>query len=167
MTLKEDPSSLKERLSDFAGHFDETGHKGADRRHPSGKKGLLKSIFHDLRDLLPQDVTREGLRDLIRRDARDAFRFTPVTSIWSRSSALPRYRRYPAMAWKVFVALAYRLSPPRRIAFALAVFMGVIGWIRLLAFSARWGPPREDSGAFLLFISFSILLLLLTDRVAR
>jgi serine phosphatase RsbU (regulator of sigma subunit) len=161
MALKEDIPSLRQRLADFANRFDETLREGAARRTPPKPGNLLDSIISNLRDLFTQGVTREGLRDLVRRDARETFGFYTRGIDFESLRPLPWYQRYPAMAWKFFVALAYRLSPPRRIAFAVAIFLTLIGWTQLIIYAARWGPPGEDSGAFWLFLSFAIIFLLL------
>jgi sigma-B regulation protein RsbU (phosphoserine phosphatase) len=160
MAFKEDIPSLRQRLADLANRFDETLRESAARRKPPKPGSMLDSIISNLRDLFTQGVTREGLRDLVRRDARETFRFYTRGIDFESLRALPWHQRYPAMAWRFFVALAYRLSPPRRIAFAVAVFFSLIGWTQLIIYAARWGPPSEDSGAFWLLLSFAIIFLL-------
>ena len=57
----------------------------------------------------------------------------------------PWYQRYPEAAWRVFQALAYRLSPARRVLFAIAVPVLALGWLRAiltrLADGSLFGGP--------------------------
>ncbi len=161
MALKEDFSSLRQRLAEITARFDQPRRQGAARSSSGGRGGPIELVIRSLNDLLTQGVTREGLRDLVHHDARETFRFYTRGIDFESLRALPWFKRYPAIAWRVFVALAYRLSPARRLAFAAATFFGLIGWITLLIYIASWGPPRQDSGAFWLFLSFVIFLLLL------
>ncbi len=163
---RQERSNFSNRLADFAARFEERTRPRADEARP---RGLLKSVLYDLRDLFTKDVTRAGLRDLVRRDAQETFRFYTRTVDLDSLQTLPRYKRYPAAAWKIFVALAYRLSPPRRIAFAVSVFAGVIGWIQLLIFRATYSGDERSSGLFWMTASlvllFSLLLMELRDKL--
>lgn len=159
MALKEDFSSLRQRLSDIAARFDRTFHREPESR--SSDKGKFRpSIFQSLRELFTQGVTFDELRDLVGRDARETLRYYIREIDFESLRSKPWYRRYPAIAWKVFIALAYRLSPPRRLAFAAAIFLWVIGWIELIIFAAR-GPADQDSGIVWLSLSFAAILFLL------
>ncbi|HYK90965.1 MAG TPA: PP2C family protein-serine/threonine phosphatase [Acidobacteriota bacterium] len=160
MTPKEDIPSLRQRLADFSAQFEETLRPGVPKRRPPGG-GSVSDLVQGLRDLFTQGVTREGMRDLIRRDARETFDFYTRGIDFKSFQPLPWFKRYPAIAWRLFVALAYKLSPPRRIAFAVAYILGLVGWIQLVLYITRWGPPSEDSGALWLFLSFGIIFLLL------
>jgi hypothetical protein len=119
-------SSFGKRLEDFTRRFERRPEGPAPAA--TGRIHLHRMIWDDLRDLFTRDVTREILRDFVKRDARDAYRFYAAALHLTPLQALPWYRRYPAVAWKVFVALANRLSPPRRIAFVLAGFASILGW---------------------------------------
>ncbi len=159
-SIKVDISGLRQRLASLASRFDEALRQGTPKRRAPGRGALPDSIYRSLRDLFTQDVTREGLRDLIRRETRETLRFYTRAIDFESLRSLPWFRRYPAMTWQFFVALAYRLSPPRRIAFAAAIFLWLIGWIELIIFSAQ-GPADQGSGAFWLLLSFAMILLLL------
>ncbi len=160
MALREDIASLKQRLANLGAGFDEALRKDAAGRPSPRKRGFLEAVFGDLHDLFTQGVTSEGLHDLLRRDARDTLRYYSRWIDFESLRRLPWYRRYPATAWKIFVALAYRLSPPRRLAFAVAIFLWVIGWIQLTVFVTRTGAD-QGSGAPLLLVAFLAILLLL------
>ncbi len=159
MALREDLSSLRQRLADFAARFDRTFHKESESRS-SGKAETRHSFFRSLRELFTQGVTLDALGDLVRRDARETLHYYIREIDFEPLHSRPWYRRYPAIAWKVFIALAYRLSPPRRLAFAAAIFLWVLGWIELIIFITR-GPADESSGILWLSLSFAAILLLL------
>ena len=53
---------------------------------------------------------------------------------------LPWWRRYPRAAVRLFLAVAYRLSPWRRVLFAASMFGLVLGWLVFLAIVASEGP---------------------------
>jgi serine phosphatase RsbU (regulator of sigma subunit) len=155
---KDEPSNFSKRMADFSTRFEERG-RARTQAIPSG--GVLRTIMRDLRDLFTKDVTREGLKNLVRRDAQETFRFYTRTVNLESLEKLPWFRRYPAAAWKVFVALAHRLSPPRRIAFALSVFSGVLGLVLLFVFRAQYSGDDRSSGIGWLLISFAGLFMLL------
>ncbi len=163
---RQERSSFSNRLADFAARFEE---RTGPRAHEARPGGVLKSILRDLRDLFTKDVTSAGLSDLLRRDAQETFRFYTRTVDLESLRELPWYQRYPAVAWKIFVALAHRLSPPRRIAFALAVFAGLIGWLQLLIFRTTYSGDERGSGLFWLTVSlallFALLLMELRDKL--
>jgi len=93
------------------------------------KVGTLTSIYQNLYDLFTKDVTQEGLRDLVSRDPRAAFRFFTRNIDFEALAPLPWYRRYPEVISRIFIALAYQLSPARRIAFAIACFCFLLGFL--------------------------------------
>ena len=162
MPPKNDFSDMRERLNDFAGRFregakspdqDQTGHK---RERRAG------SAYWNLHDLFTKDVTREGLRDLIQRDTRDTFQYFTREIDFDSLRPLPWFKRYPVAAWRIFLALAYRLSPPRRIAFAIAILTFLVGLFQFQV-ETRVGKTliiTRDGGVYW-FISIAILILLL------
>lgn len=158
MAFKREFSSFSQRLADFAARF-ETG-SGASRDEDG--RGARRSAFNrDLRDLFTKGVTREELRNLFERDAREAFRFYARAVDFAAVEHMPWYKRYPAIAWKIFVALAYKLSPARRIFFAAATLAFILGWIQQFIFLSQAADVPHGSGALWLFVSFAILFLLL------
>jgi serine phosphatase RsbU (regulator of sigma subunit) len=159
--VSKEPAGFSKRLADFAARFEEQGKANARTAPPSGRFRLINTIFRDLRDLFTRDVTRAGLKDLMKRDARETYRFYTSNIDLKSFQSLPRHRRYPAIAWTIFVALAHRLSPPRRIAFALATFLSCLGWVQLLLFLAHYSGDERKSGIQWLIIAFAVLLALL------
>ncbi len=103
----------------------------------SPAQGTLSSVIENLYDLFTKDVTREGLRDLFKRDPKATFHFFLRGIDFATMRPLPWYRRYPIIAARVFIALAYQLSPPRRIAFAIACFAFLLGFIPRVAYQTR------------------------------
>jgi len=169
MALKDDFNNLGRRLADFSARFDEQTTRKLRQAKRSRESGPFQSAYWTVYDLFTRDVTREGLRDLIKRETTDTVRFFTREIDFAGLRSLPWYQRYPATAWQVFVAMAYRLSPPRRIAFAVALIAFILGWIQLMSFSARDGDGSirlfpEGSGWWLLSIVLLVLLLLMELR---
>jgi serine phosphatase RsbU (regulator of sigma subunit) len=160
MASREDSSSFSKRLTELATKFEEKA--GGGERRGTGQRRYRDTVLQDLKELFTRDVTREGLRNLIKRDARETLRFYTRTVDFESLRGLPWYKRHPAAAWKVFLALAYRLSPPRRIALALGIIAFIIGWIQFLMFQVP-GTRGESksSGGLWLMLSFAVFILLL------
>ncbi len=166
MVSKSDLTNLGQRLADFASRFEEKTAPKAQPRHEAKPSGAMETIVRSLRDLFTRDVTREGLREMLHHDARDTYRFFMREIDFAALRPLPWHTRYPKMAWQVFTALAFRLSPPRRIAFAVSIFAFLIGLIQHMSFSVQVEESgrvlvRGNSGAGWWLIAFLILFFLL------
>ncbi len=146
--------SFREKLDEFAGRFDE---RMRDALKGKGPKAL-ESTYWNLRDLFTQGVTREGLKQLIEKDTRDTFRFLTSEVDFAALRQKPWYIRCPKTLWQVFLSLAYRLSPPRRVAFAVAILAVLLGLLQSLV-----GPSegRANSGLAWWLIGSALLFLLL------
>lgn len=161
---------LRQRLEEFANRF---GERGGDGR--VGGEGpppaLQEDYWRSLRELFTQGVTSRGLLELLQTDPRETLRFFSKEIDFTSLRPRPWYERYPLAVWKIFLAMAYRLSPPRRILFAGAVPILLGGWV--FAFLQRL--PRGDfstpptpfewtlaAGSLLLFL----LILELRDKLA-
>lgn len=132
-------------------------------KKPSQGRNSLDNAFYGLHDLFTRDVTRQGLSEMIGRDWHDTFRYFTRDINFKELAKLPWYERFLRIAWAVFTSLAFRLSPPRRIAFALAIFSFLIGSIRI----AGWHPTVTKTGKMILSWNdgpawwlFSILILI-------
>jgi len=159
MARRPDFIDLNQRLADLAAQLDAA--LRSPRAHKIAKEGTraVGTVFDNIHDLFSRGVTHEGMRDLIRREARETLSFYTHEIDFEELRKLPPFKRYPLTAWKVFVATAFRLSPPRRIAFAVAAvafFLGCINFISSLSSAEGAGP-----GIFWWLISFGIILLLL------
>src|SRR5438046_5042843 len=163
MGFKDVFGNLGQRVDEVAARLEERARSRPGKGAGNGGLGL-QSILGTLRDLFTKDVTREGLRDLVKRDPRDILRFYTHGIDFESLRPLPWYKRYPGMAWKVFVATAYRLSPARRIAFAVAILAFFIGGIQLLFLSIQIKNRGTGAGWWLLTIVILALLLLMELR---
>lgn len=117
---------LRQRFDDFAARVGEAGHK---RTGGGAPHAFDEDYWQSVRDLFTRDVTAEALRDLLQRDTRDAFHFFTRDVDFAPLGSKPWYKRYPLAAWRVFLAMAHRLSPGRRILFALGAPLLWLGWI--------------------------------------
>jgi hypothetical protein len=156
MSLESDLTSPRERLNEIGRRFDEQ-----TRRVAADCKGDdLQSALAGIRDFFTRGVTNESFRELLDRDPREALRFYTKGIDLEALVALPWYRRYPLIAWKVLVAAAFRLSPARRIAFAVALASFVVGAAGLIITASR-GTAGPIAGVNWWILSFLILLFLL------
>src|SRR5262249_13095030 len=84
-------------------------------------------------DLFTRDVTARDFQELVGRDPQDTYRFFTREIDFSSLEGKPWYERYPASAWKIFLALAFRLSPARRVLFAASVIVFLVAWVEFRA----------------------------------
>jgi len=117
-------------LAELAQKFEQ---RGTGIPGGKGAPGELRSIFSGLRDLFTKDVTREGFTDLFQRDPQATFLFFAKNIDFEALKPLPWHRRYAYIISRVFIALAFQLSPPRRIAFAVATLLAILGFIPRVA----------------------------------
>jgi serine phosphatase RsbU (regulator of sigma subunit) len=171
--VKRDLTDLKARFEGFASRFTERSHAGPAQGAAAVPPALKEDYWRSVQDLFTRDVTEKGLNELLRHDAGETLRFFLREVDLERLSPLPWYERYPKAAWKIFLAMAYRLSPARRLLFAVGVPLLVIGWIRyLLTFSSArvWMfPPVHSWEGWLLIagtLLLSLLLLELRDKLS-
>ncbi len=162
--MRRDLTDLKARFEGFARHFAERAHGGPAKPHGCVPPALKEDYWQTVQDLFTRDVTQKGLSELLRHDAGDTLRFFLREVDLEALRPLPWYERYPKTAFKIFVAMAYRLSPARRLLFAIGVPLLVLGWLRyLLTFGDRgiWTLPPIHSLEGWLLVSGSLLLALL------
>jgi hypothetical protein len=159
MPRRPDFNDLNQRLADLAAHLD------AALRSPRAKKvakegtRIAGDVFGNVHDLFSRGVTHEGLRDMIRREARETLSFYTGEIDFEELRKLPPPKRYPLTVWKVFVATAFRLSPPRRIAFAAAAVSLLLGCLDFIASISR--AETAGAGIFWWLVTITIILFLL------
>jgi phosphoserine phosphatase RsbU/P len=123
---------VRHRFDQFAARFAERVRprpSGAgQRRSPAGSDGYWQNV----QDLFTQDITERGLRELVEHEAQDTFRFFTRDVQLQDLERKPWFKRWPLSTWRVFLATAFRLSPARRILFALAVPLLWLAWLRYL-----------------------------------
>ncbi len=164
---KFDFDQLSRRLTELTSRLEESARKQrVDKATEKGFK-FFESAFKNLGDLLTRGVTQEGIRNLLRHEARETLRFYSRDIDFEALKPLPWYKRYPVTAWKLFVATAYRLSPPRRIAFAIATFAFLLGSLEMLLALTQ---PRDLVSAifwwFVALVLYTFLLLMeLRDKL--
>ncbi len=123
----------RERFDGFAAKF---AHKARRPERPA----LTEDYWDSLRQLFTRDVTPEGLRSLLQREARDTFRFLTREVDLEDLSGLPWDQRHPRSLWRFFLAVSYRLSPWRRVLFAASVLLLALGWMGVLVRVLSVGP---------------------------
>jgi hypothetical protein len=160
-------ASLGGDLSALAGKSRERFEELAARigSRPGGRPALTDDYWQALRDLFTRDVTHQGLRELIEHEAQETFRFLTREVSLADLERLPFWRRHPKALWRFFLAVAYRLSPWRRVLFAVAVLVMAAGWLGFLFHVASQGPfsvePAANPLSWLL-LSATVLFFLLT-----
>jgi hypothetical protein len=160
---------LRHRFDSFAARIGERARAGT-RPGGTAQGALSDDYWQNVQDLFTRDVSARAFRDLFAYDAQDAFRYftreVDLERIWPR----PWYQAYPMAAWKVFLATAFRLSPARRIMFALAVPLLALGWLRFLLASiagGQWEVPAIFTFALLgATLMFALLMIELRDKLA-
>jgi phosphoserine phosphatase RsbU/P len=164
-----DIPDLRARFEEFAARFAEKARSGAHAARPAFKEAYWQSV----QDLFTRDVTPRGFEQLVRHDAGETLRFFAREVALEDLSGLPAWKRYPLAAWRLFLAMAYRLSPPRRVVFALSVPLLFLGWMRYLitfvgalfggaAVRAAWEDWMLLAGTLVL----ALLLLELRDKLS-
>ena len=166
-----DLTDVRHRFEQFAARFAERVRprppNGARaRRSPASSDGYWQNV----QDLFLQDVTEKGLRELVEHEAHDTFRFFTRDVDLQDLAPKPWFKRWPLSAWRVFLATAFRLSPARRILFALAVPLLWLAWLRYLLSTIGGGDSAVPSifGWTLVAASLfcGLLLLELRDKLA-
>ena len=158
----------RERFDELASRFAAEARKARARSAPA----LDADYWKALQDLFTRDVTHEGLSALFRQETQDTFHFFTREIDLSDVQARPWHKRLPIAVWRTFQAVAYRLSPWRRILFAVATPILLLGWLRFSMILVLAGPlsvsPISDwevwalLGATLLFF---LLVLELRDKL--
>jgi phosphoserine phosphatase RsbU/P len=124
------------------------------------------------RDLTPADFQR-----LFTRETPDAYRYFVRAIDTDRLALEPWYRRWFIQARLVFTAFTMRLSPARRILYALAMVMTILGLLMLFRgvapvrvllfpFSLYLPLPQWADGTLWLFAAFAAVNLLILMEVA-
>lgn len=159
MAGKRDLNDISQRLADLGSRLDEK--LRSPRADKAAREGLrvAETVLGNLHDLFTRGVTHEGLRDTIRREVRETIAFYTSQIDFAALRALPRIKRYPFTAWKLFTATAFRLSPPRRIGFAIAGIAFFVGCVQFLIGLSR--PEAMSSGIFWWLVAMAIFVLLL------
>jgi hypothetical protein len=160
MKISAELSGLNQRLADLEAHFQRKWKARVAEPAERGNRSIWRSAYVNLRDLFTEGVTREGLCVLFRGEALDTLRFFTREVNFVSLRSLPWHKRYPQALWTIFLAMAYRLSPPRRILFAVGVFSFAFGLIRSISLRGQ-ADVSSALGWWLVAITLFVLLLLL------
>jgi serine phosphatase RsbU (regulator of sigma subunit) len=155
----------RERFEEFAARF-------APRPRPGSRPALSDDYWRALRELFTRDVTPQGLRELLEHEAQETFRFLTREVSVDDIASLPWYQRLPKTWWRFFLAVAFRLSPWRRVLFAVAVIVLGLSWGGFVVHLLQQGPfslePLANLRAWLLVsatVLFFLLALELRDKL--
>jgi serine phosphatase RsbU (regulator of sigma subunit) len=97
-------------------------------------------------------VTRDGVRGFLETETREVFHFFTRDVDFAPLKSRPWYKRLPSAAWRIFLAVAHRLSPPRRILFAISVPLLFFGWAWYMLSSHDLPYPTLVAGTLLLVL---------------
>jgi serine phosphatase RsbU (regulator of sigma subunit) len=139
---------------------------GGARRPANGRAALDEGYWESFRDLFTRDVTARELPNQLAHEARDAVRFFSRDLEWAPLQDLPWYERIPRGAWRLFLAMAHRLSPPRRVLFAVGVPLLALSWLLYLVRVAERGSFWQlDLTLLAATLLFALLALELRDKL--
>ena len=120
--------------------------------------GRLANFF----DTYTKDLKAEDLQRLFTRDTREAYHFFTRHLDWRELDALPRSRRWPKKVRLLFFAFTMRLSPARRVVYALALFFAAVGFFNTMSDGTDGMGP-----VVIAFLLMNLLVLLeVADRLS-
>jgi phosphoserine phosphatase RsbU/P len=156
----------RQRFDSFTARFAERARASA----PGAEAGPpADDYWESLQDLFTRDVTAREFRDLVGRDSEDTWRFFTRGIDFSGLEQKPWFKRYPAAVWKVFLALAFRLSPARRVIFATSGLLLFGAWVKFLlthADMSGWGLLSIEGSLVAATLLFALLVVELRDKLA-
>jgi serine phosphatase RsbU (regulator of sigma subunit) len=130
-------------------------------------------------NIYTKDLTADDLQRLFTRDTRDAYRFFTRGLDPALLRGLPWHRRALAYIRAVFLAFTMKLSPARRLVYAIALGMALIGLLNLFrgigmirvatlpfGIGVDLPGPLFRQGTYSLLIAFLLMNLLVLLEVA-
>lgn len=94
-----------------------------------------------LLDVYTRDLTSGDVQRLFTHDARDAWHFYARDIDPVALEALPWHRRVPSLARRLLVAFSLRLSPARRLVYALSILLAIVGLLQMFnGLEVLWVP---------------------------
>ena len=165
--MRPELEDLRHRFETFASRFAERA-EGREPR-PPGAEGaaqprpvLSEDYWENVQELFTHGVTERELRNLFEADTPESFHYFTREVGGEPPVPLPWYKRHPRLAWRVFLAMAFRLGPARRLVFALAVPVLAVGWVRFM-FSILVGSNLPTIYGWVLAASTLLLFLLVLE----
>jgi serine phosphatase RsbU (regulator of sigma subunit) len=143
-----------------ARRLDELGERLEREERKKRRARGQEDYWRRVQDLFTRDVTVKALRELAESDARETVAFFSREVDFEDLSAAPVWKKLPASGFRLFEAIAWRLTPARRLLFAAATIVLGLGWVNYLMDVLQQGgwPP---SPSFLL-VAATLLFVLLT-----
>jgi hypothetical protein len=153
----------RERFEDFAARFGEKA-----RRTAAAHRASRDPEWREVQDLFTRDLTGKGLQELFGQETNETVHFFAREVALGDLKGRPWHHRYPLTGWRVFLAVAHRLAPWRRVLFALAVPVVALAWLRYFVQVAGKGgvlafPPIFSLQGWLLLSASSLLFLLVLE----
>jgi len=146
---------------------------------PAEPSGASRSRLQAFVDTYTKDLTADDVHRLFTRDTRDAYRFLTRGLDAQALKHLPRHKRWMAHVRAVFMAFTMKLSPARRLVYAISLVLAFIGLLNLfrgigiirfamLPFGVEMGVPGPlfRQGTYSLFAAFLLMNLLVLLEVA-
>jgi serine phosphatase RsbU (regulator of sigma subunit) len=155
----------RDRFEDFAARFGDKARQtwGAAPRAPGDPE------WREVQELFTRDITGKGLQELFGQETNETVHFftreVPLGDLKGR----PWHRRYPITFWRIFLAVAHRLAPWRRVVFAVAVPVVALAWLRYfmsVMSESLWVwtfPPIFSLQGWLLLSASGLLFLLVLE----
>jgi phosphoserine phosphatase RsbU/P len=135
--------------------------------------------IQDFVDTYTRDLTADDFQRLFTRDTRDAYKFFTRGANDEALKTLPWHKRTIAQARMLFMAFTMKLSPARRMLYAISLVLAFIGLVNLfrgigiirfatLPFGVDMGVPGPlfRQGTYSLFFAFLLMNLLVLLEVA-
>jgi phosphoserine phosphatase RsbU/P len=130
-------------------------------------------------DTYTRDLSREDLQRLFTHDTRDAYQFFARGIDEDQFAGLPPWKRLPLRVRRIFMAFTLKLPPARRALYLVALFVALLGVMRLFrgfgAIEIPFGLPFIQiavltpiwaDGTFALLLSLFLVNLLVLLEVA-
>jgi phosphoserine phosphatase RsbU/P len=162
---KAPPTDPRDRFEDFAARFGEKARPTWGAAH----RKSAEPEWREVHELFTRDLTGKGLQELFGQETNETVHFFTREVSLGDLKGRPWHQRYPITGWRVFLAVAHRLAPWRRVLFALAVPIVAMAWLRYLAsmvgqgVGARAFPPLFALEGWLLLAASSLLFLLVLE----
>jgi serine phosphatase RsbU (regulator of sigma subunit) len=136
---------LQERLDAFLTRLSQRARRAGEDRAGGDRWAALQDLF-------TRDVTAQDLGELVTAEPGRTYRFFSREVDFASLRERPRHQRWPIAAWRLFEAIAYRLSPARRVLFAIGVPILAMAWLGFVlralvgVLSSDWVLPLLPSG---------------------
>jgi phosphoserine phosphatase RsbU/P len=162
---KAPPTDPRDRFEDFASRFGDKARQGWGAAH----RKATDPEWREVHELFTRDLTGKGLQELFGQETNETVHFFTREVSLGDLKGRPWHQRYPITGWRVFLAVAHRLAPWRRVLFAIAVPIVAVAWLRYLAGMVGAGvgapafPPVLALEGWLLLSASSLLFLLVLE----